>query len=74
MLSGRLVSSCQISHGVASITAHSRLRVDRVIRFDTAARVAELAEATEAAYGRRTCLHVIDDFDVTADWISELLK
>jgi hypothetical protein len=48
--------------------------VDRVIRFDTAARVAELAEVTEAASGRRTCLHVIDVFDVTADRISELLK
>jgi hypothetical protein len=48
---------------------------DRVIRFDTAARVAELAEATEAAYGHRTYLHVnIEDFDVTADRISELLK
>jgi hypothetical protein len=48
---------------------------DQVIRFDTAARVAELAEANEAAHGRCAYLHAnIEEFDVTADRISELLK
>ncbi len=48
---------------------------DQVIRFDTAARVAELAEANEVAHGRRAYLHVnIGEFDVTAGRIPGLLN
>jgi hypothetical protein len=62
-------------HGIYCFVQFPCDEEKQVMRVETAARVAELAEATEAFHGCRTYLHVnIEDFDVTIDRISELLK
>jgi hypothetical protein len=62
-------------HGIYCFVQFPCDEEKQVMRIETAARVAELAEATEAAWGRRTYLHVnIEDLDVTVDRVSELLR
>ena len=61
---------CRGLYALAHFTGDSE-----VIRFDTATRVAELGEAMEESWGRKTYLHVnIEDFEVTAGRISDLLQ